>query len=710
MSDSLNFARALIGQGLGMGWGDEAEAWLRSRISGTPYEEERRRINEEYARFGQRYPIMQPATEFAGGALPALAAFAATPATGGAAAPAGAAAGARTAGALGRVAQAMRGRPVSRAVAGGAAGAGTGAALSDEEMAMPNAVMLGTLGAVSGGAAPAIRRALTTPYGRGAAIGATQGAISGAGTAEPETRGGGAAAGATLGAGIGAVLPAGTRAARSGWDWLRERVSPSDETIQRGAAERINRALEEAGIRPSEIPTRISQDRAMGVPTLPANVDPTLVDLAETVAQRSGPSARTMEEALREQQGGARERVYAQVRQGLQPGEYYSDEARLVQQLRQSAAPAYRAAYNVGEVDDPQIMQLLELPQYRNAWNIARRLAESDASAARAQAIRSGADFDPEQFRLREIYRTVGRNPETGEDILELAATVPDVRTLDYMKRALDAQITAGYASPDAASRAGASSLRELRDALRDRTKELVPEYRQALDRYRGDSEVLDALRTGMNDFNRLDSEQISTLYRGMNDAERQAFRTGAARNIYSTIMDPSSNINAAQRVIGSPETRRSLQAIFETPAQYNLFEAALQREAQLFHQTNRILGGSQTARRTQSRERFEGDTGVGDAAAALATGGWMGSLTNMVTRAIRGAAISDDIADRVAKMLTADNPSDVAAAVRILENAAQRGVRAERRLGAGEAATIGGTATAIFPAPEAPPDVVATP
>ena len=709
MSDSLNFARALIGQGLGMGWGDEAEAWLRSRVTGVPYEEERRRINEEYGRFGQRYPIMQPAAEFAGGALPALAAFAATPATGGAAAPAAAATGARAASALGRIAQALGRRPVARTAVGGAAGAGAGA-VSDEEMALPNAVMLGTLGAVSGGAAPLIRRALTTPYGRGAAIGATQGAIAGAGSAEPETRESGAMAGATLGAGVGAVLPAGTRAARSGWDWLRERVSPSEETIQRGAAERINRALQEAGIRPSDIPTRIAQDRAMGVPSLPANVDPTLVDLSEIVAQRSGPSARRMEEALREQQGGARERVYGQVRQGLQPGEYYSDEARLVQQLRQSAAPAYQRAYSFGEVDDPQIMQLLELPQYRGAWNIARRLADSDAAAARAQAIRSGTEFDPEQFRLREIYRVTGRNPETGEDILELAATVPDVRTLDYMKRALDAQITAGYASPDAASRAGASSLRELRDALRDRTKELVPEYRQALDRYRGDVEILDAMRSGMNDFNRLDSEQISTLYRGMNDAERHAFRTGAARNIYGIIMDPSNNIDAARRLVGSPEMRRRLESIFDSPAQYRLFEAALQREAQLFQQTNRILQGSRTVRGTQGRERFEAGTDVGEAAADLASGGWGRSLINMVVRGIRGANISDEIADRVATMLTADNPADVAAAVRILENASQRAATAERRLGAGEVGAIGGTATAIFPAPEAPPDATAAP
>ncbi len=29
---TINAARAFLGQGLGMGWGDEAEAWLRSKL------------------------------------------------------------------------------------------------------------------------------------------------------------------------------------------------------------------------------------------------------------------------------------------------------------------------------------------------------------------------------------------------------------------------------------------------------------------------------------------------------------------------------------------------------------------------------------------------------------------------------------------------------------------------------------------------------
>ena len=91
MSDSLNFARALIGQGVGMGWGDEAEAWLRSRITGRPYEGERARINQEYNQFQERNPYGAPIAEFAGGVLPAVGAYMMMPFTGGATAPVAAA-------------------------------------------------------------------------------------------------------------------------------------------------------------------------------------------------------------------------------------------------------------------------------------------------------------------------------------------------------------------------------------------------------------------------------------------------------------------------------------------------------------------------------------------------------------------------------------------------------------------------------------------
>jgi hypothetical protein len=433
----------------------------------------------------------------------------------------------------------------------------------------------------------------------------------------------------------------------------------------------------------------------MNVPSVVANVDPALVDLAETVAQRSGPSGRRVEAALRDQQGGGRERVYSQVRSGLNAGNYYADEEALINTMRRRANTQYDEAYDFGSVDDPRITEALKDPQFRVFYNRAREIADREARAAQLRG------EDPSRFRLQELYS----KDADGNDVV---TQIPDVRTLDYIKRGIDSVIERGFEG-QGLSRTEASSLRDLRrefvNAI-DQATEVngSSAYRAARQAYAGDAEVRDALRSGMENFNRLDHEEVAKLFRTMGPAEQEAFRTGAARNIYSTIMDPSVNINAAQRIIGSPETRKKLEAIFETPAQYNLFRAALERESQLFHQSNRILQGSPTARRMQARERFDEGSDAGSAAADLVTGGWMSSLTNMVGRAIRGANISDKIADRAATMLMSSDPAEVAAAVRILENASQRVAQAERRLSTGEVGTIGGVVTAINPAPPGEP------
>ena len=74
MADGVNpyvgAARAALGQGLGMGWGDEAEAWMRSKLGEDDYENLLKRIRSEYGAYSKEYPFTSGALEFAGGAVP----------------------------------------------------------------------------------------------------------------------------------------------------------------------------------------------------------------------------------------------------------------------------------------------------------------------------------------------------------------------------------------------------------------------------------------------------------------------------------------------------------------------------------------------------------------------------------------------------------------------------------------------------------------
>jgi hypothetical protein len=318
----------------------------------------------------------------------------------------------------------------------------------------------------------------------------------------------------------------------------------------------------------------------------------------------------------------------------LKPGDYYADEERMVEALRRRADTMYKDAYAVGEVNDPKIQTILNAPEVKGAYDTARKIAEAQASLARIRG------EDPAQFALREIYTPVLDN--AGRMIELKLSHAPDVRTLDYMKRALDAKISAGYASEDAATRANTAVLKQIRNELRDKLKSTVPEYGQALRGYAGDMEVIDAMRRGFSDFGKMDHEQIIKMVSGMSQSEKEAFRTGVARDIYSKIMSPSGNFNAAQRLVGSPEMQAKLQPLFDNPAEFELFRNALLRESQLYNTANRVLGGSQTGKRLQMREALEEGPGLSDAVAQAVTGGFWSSLTGMAARAIRAGDMSE--------------------------------------------------------------------
>jgi len=625
---AANLTRAVLGQGLAMGWGDEAEAWLRSKLGDEGYDQALTKIRNEYGGFAKQHPIAQTLGEFAGGTAPGVAAMMI---------PGGQAAGA-------------------------------------QQLSRSTLATLARLGA----------------------IGAGSGAVAGAGAAKEGERVGGAVAGGILGGVTGVGVPVALRGAGAGARWLRERLAPSDEYVQSVATGKLAQALRDAGISPRQAETSMSVDRMLQVPSRLANVSPATVDLARAVAQRTGQGAQTLERELVKQKAGARERTYQQVRRGLQPGDYYGDEQRLVEELRSKAGTLYDQAYATGPVDDPRITEILKDPSFAGFYNKARDIANKEALAAKLRG------EDPSRFKLPDIHEPIYINdPQTGLPVLQgfNLRQLPDVRTLDYIKRGIDATIESGF-NGQGMSKSEANALRQLRKEFVNAIDQNVPEYAAARRGYAGDMEVLDAMRTGYNDFGKLDHEQITKMVADMSQAEREAFRTGVARNLYGSIMGPSSNRNAAQGVIGSPEMQAKLMPLFDTPEQFRLFKTALEREAQLFTEANRVLGGSQTAKTMQGREALESQPGVGEVVTGAVTGSFWPSLVGTVMRGLNKATMTDSVAAKLADMLAAHDPHQVAAAVKLLEeHTAQQAPKALKATAAQAGATTGLTG-AVFPAP----------
>ena len=621
-------ARAGIEQGLGMGWGDEAEAWLRSKLGDQSYEDALKQIHQEQGKFAEEHPIVQPVSEFVGGAAPLVASY----------------------------------------------------MIPGAQVSAP-ATTTRTLGALA--------KLSQNPYIRGAVTGAVTGGISGAGSAEPDMRGSGAASGAVIGTGLGAGMPAATRAGKGVLDMIRERVNPSESFITDRALAKLNKAINDSGITPADIRAKISADRLVNVPSVMANVDPSLADLAENVAQRTGAGARTIENALLQQKAGARERAYQQVHQKFNPKDFYAYEDDLTNNLRKKADNLYEKAYEHGEVNDPDINKFLSHPDTQAYYNEARRIADLE----KLEANMTGKD--PSKFDLTEIYTV----DPAGNAVL---SKIPDVRTLDYIKRGMDSVVENLYKGKGL-STAEATKLRNIRTAFIDALDKNVPDYRLARKEYAGDMEIKNALRLGKDEFSRLDHEQVQKLLDNMSSAEKDAFRSGVARDLYGQIMEPSYNFNVAQKVFGSPETQKKLRPLFNNDAEFKFFNNAMERESQLFAQANKILGGSQTGKRTQMREEFEQGPNTGEFIANAISGGFGGSLSNLAIKALRNTEMSEKTASKLADMLMEKDPHKVAASVKLIEDYANRAAPKAKALKTAEAGLIGGSTASIYPAPDSP-------
>lgn len=319
--DTTNIARALLGQGLGLGWGDEAEAWLRSKLGGEDYESELSKIGQEYARFAKERPVLAPALEFTGGAAPALAALAATPFTGGATAPAAIAAGSRV-------------------------------------------------------LAPALK---------GALLGGATGAVAGAGAAEPERRISGALQEGLGGTIFGGAIPIVGRAGRELFDWGRGMLTKAPEVVERKAAERLAAASEEQGIGPQELLAKYLSEETAGRPGMLALNLPDLAETVAQRGGTSPKIMEEEISKVMEGGGkykSQRERLFDLTKQ-LSNKKFYTEKKDLLDKLRGNARNAYEDAYSIGEITDPTIMKMLEKdPDFADAFKEAQIIARREATAA----------------------------------------------------------------------------------------------------------------------------------------------------------------------------------------------------------------------------------------------------------------------------------------------------------------------------------------
>ena len=518
---------------------------------------------------------------------------------------------------------------------------------------------------------------------KSAGIGAGQGAVSFAGGAGPEEdRLTAAETGALVGGGLGAAIPIAFPAATAGYRWLRSKLG-SGQSAEDIAAERLTRAAADARMSPAQIGQEVAEGRAASI----ANVDPRFGALAEEVAGASSAAQREAEGLLAPRLATSLERTRAQVGQDLRAGDYAPEMAALKESRAAAANLSYRRAYDAGDVVDDKIQEQLRNPTIIEAWKDAAEIARSNANAARSNAVDAGEKFDPTQFLLRA------------------PGDVPDVRTIDYLKRALDANITAilKKAEPTALESTRLNDLITVRNNLRDRAKDIMPDYRNALDRFSTSRDIEEAFLLGRKRFNTMDPEEIRKMFRaggGLSEPERYAFRTGVARDIYDSMLNAPAGGNVAERIIRSVGDEVRLRPLFESDAKFDLFKAAINRESQMVNQAKSILAAGEAGGRGRVTSQPELQQQLVQAGAQAVTGSPQTSLISLAARVAQSPGMTDDTAVKMTRMLLSNKPEEVAAAVRLIEDYSARAARSEARQAAAQRFGRRGT---IAAAPFAP-------
>jgi hypothetical protein len=539
---------------------------------------------------------------------------------------------------------------------------------------------------------------LASPLARAAATGAVAGGTAGFGSGEGFTdRLGKAAIGTALGAPLGVTAHGVGEAIKFGRGVIGARgADAGDEEAARKAAEIISRRIAEGGLDNAKIAELAELAKTYGIDNAPlGSLTPELSRLTENVVNTPSGEQADLARRLFNVQSGAPQRVKSLAKEAVPTPDYFASEEKVLETLRTNAERNYGSGWQDVEIRDPRIMQVLDDPAIRSAYMDAL----GNSRLQQQEAILNGVD--PSQFKLREIFDPILDAEGAVVGLSPTGKMAPDMGTLNQVKIALDRKISSLYASGQSGQ---ATSLRGLRDAFVKRLDEIGPkEFKAARQQYKGDIEIKEALEQGKNSAG-LRWQQFGKFMKDYSPGEQQAFKTGFMQQVMKGFEDTGRRQNFANTLL-KENSLKKFQAVMD-PGEFQVFEAALRREEQLFNDIGQATGNSATFRRAAEREDIQNQIAGGNIENAVdllvnPTPGNIALRTARLLSNMRNANVSRATYTQLARMLKASSPEELDEVLMRLEEAAPVQQAADRALE--RRVTKGGVAAASTVAP--PPE-----
>ena len=494
------------------------------------------------------------------------------------------------------------------------------------EIAGGFAIPLGVAGRVAK-AAPEVQAMITGESllgqaGRGAAIGAGTGALSGMGYAEKDT-GAEAGMGALFGGAVGGTVPLVIKGATTVMKNVLNANGIGDQAL--ASNKMLASYLQKDNLTAEEAQIALDELRRIGVPNpVIADLGKNLKDLAYSAyvvqSKAKGPTEQFLENRLIDQPND--------IVRGL------VDKAGL--------------AKNV------------------NGYEYLTALAENQSSAAQAaypQAYKLAIDANP--FRkyvdrpvfLKAYQELVDRAGVYGETLPDLsviknAQSVP-TDLLHQIKKGLDRVINKETDKVTGKVTDYGTDVIKVKNEFNDLIKAKNPDYAKANAEFADYATIQKAFQLGQK-YQSVDVKEAAAKLKKFNDAEKEAFRLGMMADINKRVGDFKGG-DFSRQVFKSDNQKLLVRYAFDDQQKYNDFSQYVKALGEQSKTAKTVLGGSPTAGRLAAQEQA-GD--IAQMAQSAATGGLTGlAMAAGKSMLSRAKGIGTETSEQLQKRLFTVDP-----------------------------------------------------
>ena len=464
----------------------------------------------------------------------------------------------------------------------------------------------------------------------------TEGAIAGAGTAEPGFRGPGAERGALFGATLGMAIPGAADVLRRRvWEPIATRLSSREK--QATAIEYLRRLAQLDGNTVGQVAEKM---RAKGGAATPIDTGTNVESLGEYLAQRPGAGRTEAVNFVASRRGEQYGRLMSALEKAILP-------AGKTAAVRVDDSPPFREALEKSIPLPEDLLRIMKRPSMRAAWEQARKLAaEGDIDVRSFDSFRDGVLNETKAsgryFDLSDAGKIVGVETEL----------------MHYLKKGLDDVLEP---QRDVTGKLTASikgnelrAIQKTRKSFREIVKKLNPAYGKQLDLISLDKQLDNAFKKGEDFLKYKKATEIHQILSRMSPRERRSFQMGA-----SSILDENAYKRAAQGDDASKflaSHKRKLQAMFGGKA-YRDLGKTLDNEIEFMRAENRVGKGSQTMSRKNTAEMVEGGAPELAQLAATASTQPVSALNRIATSMFGPTRPSAPVTEEMARILFSQNP-----------------------------------------------------